>query len=113
MIEKQPVNVKNLDVRNVWGKVVLYLKEKKKIALHVACGDITDVEINGSNLIVRNRDEFLVNVLEEGKKDIEQALNWQGLNLEVKIEKIQTEIPKSEQDILKLRKVVGDKLTIK
>ena len=36
---------RNASSRTVWGKVVLFLKEHKFIALHVACGDITDVDI--------------------------------------------------------------------
>ncbi|MBQ8844489.1 MAG: hypothetical protein IJ008_00560 [Clostridia bacterium] len=91
----------------------MYLKERKKVALHVACGDITDVEIKNGTLIIRNRDDFLIGVISEGKKEIEQALNWQGLNMQVSVEKIQTVLPEHEQDISKLKLAVGNKLKIK
>ena len=63
----------------------MYLKEHKEIALHVACGDITDVAIEGDNLIINVFDGMLVNLIIEGKKEIEKALRWQGLELNVRV----------------------------
>ena len=91
-----------LSPKNVWGKVVLYLKENKKVALYVACGDITDVKIENNSLIIRSSDDFLVNVLEDGRRDIENALRWQGLDLKLEIIKFESLKQKQEKDILKL-----------
>ena len=52
---------------------MLYLKERKKVALHVACGDITNAKIEDGKLIIRSSDDFLIDVLENGRKDIEAA----------------------------------------
>ena len=98
--------------KNVWGKVVLYLKENKKVALHVACGDITDVAIEGNKLIVRSSDDFLISVLEDGIKELENALRWQGLDLQVEIVKFENIKQKQEKDIIKLTKFFNDKLKI-
>ena len=76
-----------LSPKNVWGKVVLYLKENKKVALYVACGDIVDVKIENDSLIIRSSVDFLVGGLDDGRRAIENALRWQGLHLKLEIVK--------------------------
>ncbi len=90
--------------------MVLYLKEHKKISLFVACGDITDVQIENNQLFIKTSDDFLVSVLEEGKKELENALRWQGLNMEVKIVKFENNEQLRDKDIIKLKRFFGDKL---
>ena len=109
---KLEVDKTKLTPKNVWGKVVLYLKENKKVALHVACGDITDVAIEENKLIVRSSDDFLISVLEDGIKELENALRWQGLDLQVEIVKFENIKQKQEKDIIKLTKFFNDKLKI-
>ncbi len=92
-----------MSANNVWGKVVLYLKEHHKVALHVACGDITNAQIEGGELIIRTSDAFLVDVLENGKRDIESALRWQGLDLTFKVVKFESAEQKIEKDIKKIK----------
>ena len=91
----------------MWGKVVLFLKEHHKVALHVACGDITNAKIENGDLVIRTSDAFLVDVLENGRKDIEAALRWQGLDLGFKIVKFESTEQKIEKDIKKLRALFG------
>ena len=109
---KLEVDKTKLTPKNVWGKVVLYLKENKIVDLHVACGDITDVAIVGNKLIVRSSDDFLISVLEDGIKELENALRWQGLDLQVEIVKFENINQKQEKDIIKLTKFFNDKLKI-
>lgn len=102
-----------LSAKNVWGKVVLYLKEHRQVALHVACGDITDVRLEGQNLVVHVKDQMLVTMLEEGKREIESAIRWQGLDVVLVIEFQEPEKSLQEKDLEKLKPIVGDYLTIK
>lgn len=98
--------------KNVWGKVVLFLKEQKKVALHVACGDITDVAIEGGKLVVRSSDDFLISVLEDGRREIENAIRWQGLDLEFEIIKFESAKQLQDKDMLKISRLFGEKVTI-
>ena len=98
-----------LSASNVWGKVVLYLKEHKKVALHVACGDITNAKIEDGKLVIRSSDDFLIDVLENGRKDIESAIRWQGLNLEFVVQKFESDEQKIGKDIKKLENFYGSK----
>lgn len=97
----------------MWGKIVLYLRENKLIALHVACGDISDVVLENNKLIIRNSDDFLIRLLEDGRKDLENAICWQGLNLELVIEKEDSKDQKMDRDIEKLKRLVGTKFSVK
>lgn len=102
----------SLSAKTVWGKVVLFLKERKMVALHVACGDITDVEIDSGKLIVKVKEGMIVDLLKEGRREIESALRWQGLDLRLEIETIKEKIDPIKEDIDKLKKMAGEYLTI-
>ncbi len=82
------------------------------MALHVACGDITDVLIEGEKLIVRSSDDFLISILEDGRRDIENAIRWQGLNLSFEIVKFESALQMQEKDLIKLSRMFGEKLKI-
>lgn len=73
----------------------------------MACGDITNAKIENGDLVIRTSDAFLVDVLENGRKDIEAALRWQGLDLGFKIVKFESTEQKIDKDIKKLRALFG------
>ncbi len=91
---------------------MLYLKEHKKVALHVACGDITNTKIEDGKLIIRSSDEFLVDVLENGRREIENALRWQDLNLEFVVQKFESDDQKIAKDMKKLENFFGKILEV-
>ncbi len=102
-----------MSAKTVWGKVVLFLKEHHQIALHVACGDITDVELQNDSLVINVYDGMLVGLLQDGRREIENALRWQGLDLSVKINIKVEEKSQEEEDLQTLKKTFRDKLIIK
>jgi len=87
---------------------VVYLKEKKLISTFIACGDITDVQIQNGCLVIHNEDDFLINVINEGIEDIQRALSWQGLDLKVEIVKTEKELSEKEKTIQILKKFVSE-----
>ena len=89
---------------------MLYLKEHKKVALHVACGDITNAKIDGDQLVVHSSDGFLVDVLESGRKEIESAIRWQGLDLKFEVVKYESAEQKINKDIKKIENFFGNKV---
>ena len=102
-----------LSATTIWGKIVLYLKERRQIALHVACGDITDVRLDGENLVINIEDGMMLNLLTEGKRELESAIRWQGLDLNIVINVKKIEKTAEEQDIEKLKQIFGESLIIK
>lgn len=101
-----------MSAKNVWGKIVLFLKERRFVALHVACGDITDVGIENNNLVVNVEEGMLATILAEGKRELENALRWQGLDLNLEIKLKKSNLSGQEEDIKKLKTILGNKLTI-
>ena len=57
--------VKTLSARNIWGKIIIYLREHHAVALHIACGDITDVEFDGNTFFVNTTENFLYDLLKQ------------------------------------------------
>lgn len=86
------------------------MKEHKKVALHVACGDITNAKIENKKLIIRSSDDFLIDVLENGRKEIENAIRWQGLDLEFVVVKFESNEQKIGKDIKKIENFFGNKV---
>jgi len=100
-----------LSANNVWGKVVLYLKEHHKVALHVACGDIANPVIEDNKLKIKTSDDLVLDVLENGRKDIENAIRWQGLELEFVVEKFESGEQKVSKDIKKIENFFKNKVS--
>lgn len=107
---KKPVA--NVGVKDVWGKVVLFLKEHRHVALHVACGDITDIDIKDGVLQIITPDKTVMSLLQEGKREIERALSWQGLELGVDIKEKEILPSTAQQDEEVLIKMFGNKVKI-
>jgi len=54
----------------------------------------------------------MLGLLQDGRREIERALSWQGLELGLEIKQKIKEISKADQDIQKLKEAFGNKLTI-
>ncbi len=78
----------------------------------MACGDITNAKIEGQKLVIRSSDEFLIDVLETGRKEIENAIRWQGLDLQFEVVKFESNEQKINKDIKKLENFFGNKVEI-
>lgn len=89
------------------------MKENRFVALHVACGNITDVEVEGNKLVVLSEDSTMRSIIDDGKRDIERALTWQGLDWSVEVREKIIPPTKQEEDIKVLKEMFGNKLEIK
>lgn len=79
--------------------------------MFVACGDITEVAIKDGNFVITAPDRAVFSLLYEGRREIERALSWQGLELKLVIEEKEYEPDKFEEDKKVLSKMFGKKLT--
>lgn len=100
--------------KSIWGKVVLYLKEKKDISLQIACGDIIDVDIKDDDFVVNINNEFLYKIISSNgaKEKIINALRWQGFTGKLIINRILTKKDIQEKDFENLKNL-GIKFEIK
>ena len=53
------------------------------------------------------------NLLVDGKRELERALRWQGLDLEIEINLKKTVKTHEEEDIEKLKNIFNNKIKIK
>ena len=77
------------EAKTIWGKVVLFLKEKKHIALQIACGDIVDAKVDGQKFVISTDERYLEKILLEpaNKQILQDALKWQGLDCEIVVQR--------------------------
>ena len=96
-----------LKVKTIWGKIVLYLRENKNVALHVVCGDITNVEIEGNKLVLKAEEQYLYDMVSspESISEIKKAIIWQGLDLDIEVIKLKKDDDLVEEDLAKLTKL--------
>ncbi len=84
------------------------MKDNRHVALHVACGDITDVVIKDGTLVINVVEQMLANLLLEGRGIIERALRWQGLDFEVEINMKNIDLSDADFDKKRLKEVFGE-----
>ena len=82
----------------------------------MVCGNITDVTIENDNLTVNVSEDYSYNFIMEGNNFnyLKRALNWQELQLNLKIVKQEKTLDKTLQDLAKLNQAIKPEyLTIK
>ena len=94
------------------GKLVIYLREHNNIALHIACGDITEVDIEDGVFKIYTTESYIIDMLqaEDNQKQLQNAINWLGYE---KYELVQRQKQKGmQEDILTLKKYFGEDINI-
>lgn len=105
---------KTLSPRTIWGRIIIYLREHGYVAMHMACGDITDVSMAENVFVIKAEEQFLIDLLQhdDNKYILKQAFMSQGIK-EYRIEKKDKKTDVVKQDIQRLKVLFGDKLIIK
>ena len=107
------VDLKSFSPRTQWGKLVIYLREHNNIALHIACGDITEVEVVNGVFKMYSTQDYIIELLsnEENQKQLTAAFKWLGYD---KFELVKKEKQKGAmEDIAQLKKYFGEDIKIK
>ena len=106
-------NITKQSPRDIWGKVIIYLREHHAVALHIACGDITDVDFIDDKFIIRTSEDFIYQLLEneDNKKELYSAFNSLGIK-DIEIIKKEKTFTKAQIDLKILREKFGDLLEI-
>lgn len=108
----QQVQIANTP-KTIWGKLIALTREERNIALHITCGNIVDVDIQNSIFIIRTTEKYVFDTLENSKEELKACFIKLGYNFDLKIEKIITNEELIDEDLEKLRKLVGNYLKIK
>ena len=114
--KKRNLTVKaELNAKHVWGKIITYLREHHLSALHVACGDVSDVKIENGVLVISTDQDYLNSILnkEENREEINNAIKFFGFDLKFEIKLLGKPSAEVEADLQTLREYFGEELKIK
>ena len=81
--------------------------------MHITCGNILDVDLNNKDFIIRTTENYIFEIIENNKNQLKECFESLGYNYEIVVEKIVTKNEKINEDIEKLKRLVGDYLKIK
>ena len=81
--------------------------------MHITCGNILDVDLNNKNFIIRTTENYIFEIIESNKNQLKECFESLGYNYEIVVEKLVTKNEKINEDIEKLKRLVGDYLKIK
>lgn len=112
--KSQPIiDNRSLSPRTIWGRVVVKLREQNNIALHIICGDITDVSMENDVFVLSVSEDYIINLLlqPENSNELKKAFNSLGIS-DYKITKKQKQKDVTS-DIETLKRYFGDYLKIK
>jgi hypothetical protein len=90
------------------------MKNNSYSALHVICGSITNVALENGNFIVNVQDKYVYEHLTEKTNFnlLKRAFVWQDLNLELIINISDKQSDPNNEDIEKLKSLVGEYLIV-
>lgn len=81
--------------------------------MHITCGNILDVDLNNKDFIIRTTENYIFEIIENNKNQLNECFESLGYNYEIVVEKLVTKNEKINEDIEKLKRLVGDYLKIK
>lgn len=89
------------------------MREHHAVALHIACGDITDVELNNGVFYINTTEDFLYELLksEENIQELKKAFEFFKIDKFEIIKKEKT-LSTSAHDLKILKELFNDKLII-
>lgn len=93
--------------------MIIYLREHHAVALHIACGDITDVEVKNGIFYIYTTETFLYELLksDDNMQELKKAFESFGVK-KFEIVKKDKSLTIPQQDMKILKDVFGNKLII-
>ncbi|MCK9575622.1 MAG: DNA polymerase III subunit gamma/tau [Clostridia bacterium] len=106
--------VPTITPRKIWGKVLISLKKQSMIALHMACGDITNVEISAQDFIIYVYDDYVWAVLSKQNNinSLSEVFKELGFEYNIKIVKKDKQEDNAKQILERLTQKIGDILKV-
>lgn len=103
------------EIDQLWGKVLLHIKEKNMFALSASLRDVYGVHLEGNTLVLQTNDQSVLKMVDEPSRidvllNIASSLNNNIRNVEVRYD----EKNKSSKDVVtELKNIFMDKLKVK
>lgn len=90
------------------------MKNNAYSALHVICGSVGQVELENGNFVISVEDKYIYDHLTETANFnlLKRAFTWQDLNLNLVINLVDKKTLPQDEDIKKLKELVGKYLVV-
>ena len=97
---------------NIWGKIILKLRENNNFILHAICGGISNVTILNDNLIIGSDNEIELDTINENTDSLNAILEELGYNYTVLTNFIESPRVVNSNNIKLLKSIFGDDLIV-
>ncbi len=104
--------VAGAEVYNLWGKVILRLRDENNFILHAICSGLSDVSIVKDKFVVSSDNNAELNIVEENTDKLNEIIKSLGYNLSVEVNHLESPRVINENNIQILKKAFGDDLII-
>ena len=113
VVLEQKYDVSKLSAKQIWGVLLLKLKQGGFATLHTAGGEIRDLERNGNLLTVRVREDYLYSILTSEKNFANIKNMLKQIDSSLEIEFVQKKLSKDnyQKNFETLKNLFGDFLT--
>lgn len=90
------------------------MKNNSYSALHVICGSVNQVELENGNFIISVEDKYIYEHLTDAANFnlLKRAFTWQDLNLNIVVKLVGKPVYPQDEDIKKLKNLVGKFLQV-
>lgn len=104
----------NLNIKQIWGKVLTRLREINEVALFVSCGEISDIKLEDNTIIIQTDKKYLADLIgnEQNILALKRAMRFLGYEFDLTINMIEGRNEKIEKDIEFLKQKLGNYLKL-
>lgn len=104
----------NLNIKQIWGKILTRLREINEAALFVSCGEVVNTVLKGDMLIAQTEKKYIYDLIsqEQNILTIKRVMRFLGHDLDFKIEHVEGRNDKMEKDIEFLKQKLGNYLKL-
>lgn len=104
--------VASAEVYNLWGKVILRLRDENDFILHAICSGLSNVNIVNDKFIISSDNDAELSTVEENVDKLNEIIKSFGYNLSVEVNHLESPRVINENNIKVLKKAFGDDLII-
>ena len=104
--------VAGAEVYNLWGKVILRLRDENDFILHAICSGLSNVNIVNDKFVISSDNDAELNTVEENADKLNEIIKSLGYNLSVEVNHLESPRVINENNIKVLKKAFGDDLII-
>lgn len=100
------------EVYNLWGKVILKLRDENDFILHAICSGLSKVNIVNDKFVISSDNDAELSTIEENVDKLNEIIKSLGYNLSVEVNYLESPRVINENNIKILKKAFGDDLVI-